>query len=325
MAIDLQATALPRILESAAAGLPGGRASEPRRRRFAHPAESLLANLLSFHGIAWEYEPTNFVLRRTADGEIAESFTPDFFLPEHGHFLELTTMRQPLVTRKNGKIRRLRELYPEVSIRTLYRRDYERILETSRRRDVHPKQASRSVVYSAGDVAARIEEIAGEIARSLHASSIEHDSLVLATTRPEASAFRRRLAEAMAGRGYDVEQRCLDLPRFDPVDRERRIAIQGESLGALRGRAVLVVTGAVSTGLSLAFALRRLADEGVAWLEATTLIDRASARVIDATVGFACFDAPQEFLTGFGLSIDDAGGAIVRDISFEPRLDERAT
>ena len=33
-------------------------------------------------------------------------------------------MNQKLVTKKNRKIRRLRELYPEVRIRILYQRDY---------------------------------------------------------------------------------------------------------------------------------------------------------------------------------------------------------
>ena len=33
-------------------------------------------------------------------------------------------MKQKLVTKKNRKIRRLRELYPEIKIRILYQRDY---------------------------------------------------------------------------------------------------------------------------------------------------------------------------------------------------------
>ena len=48
---------------------------------------------------------------------------PDFYLSEHGLFLELTTLRQELVTVKNRKLRQMAELYPEVQVRVLYRRD----------------------------------------------------------------------------------------------------------------------------------------------------------------------------------------------------------
>src|SRR3712207_1994806 len=44
-------------------------------------------------------------------------------------YIELTTMRQALVRRKNRKLRLLRALYPEISIKLLYRRDYQRLLE----------------------------------------------------------------------------------------------------------------------------------------------------------------------------------------------------
>jgi len=74
--------------------------------------------------VEWAYEPRTFVLDRRPDGRCRRAFTPDFHLPEFDLYLELTTQRQPLVTRKNAKVRRLRELYPEVRIKVLYERDY---------------------------------------------------------------------------------------------------------------------------------------------------------------------------------------------------------
>jgi hypoxanthine phosphoribosyltransferase len=99
-----------------------------RAPRFAHESEERLAELLDFYGVAWEYEPVEFVLHWDEQGRPASAFRPDFYLPEHGLFLELTTLRQELVTRKNRKLRRLQELYPEVSVRILYRRDYANLL-----------------------------------------------------------------------------------------------------------------------------------------------------------------------------------------------------
>lgn len=95
---------------------------------FAHNAERELARLLDFYGIAWDYEPVTFVLERFDDGRPRRAFTPDFFLPNFGCFVELTTLDQRLVTRKNAKVRRLRELHPDVQVKILYQRDYLHLL-----------------------------------------------------------------------------------------------------------------------------------------------------------------------------------------------------
>ena len=91
---------------------------------FAHPSEAELASILDFYQIPWQYEPRSFPLRYDESGRVIESFTPDFYLPEADLYIELTTLRQSLVTKKNRKLRRLRELYPDVNVKLLYRRDF---------------------------------------------------------------------------------------------------------------------------------------------------------------------------------------------------------
>src|SRR5919204_3087469 len=91
---------------------------------FAHPSEAEFAAILDFYCLEWQYEPRTFPLRRDAAGRVIESFTPDFYLPELDLYIELTTLKQSLVTKKNRKLRRLRELYPDVRVKLLYRRDY---------------------------------------------------------------------------------------------------------------------------------------------------------------------------------------------------------
>ena len=76
----------------------------------------------------WDYEPRTFVLEWDGEGNSAQAFTPDFYLPAYDLFIEITTMNQKLVTKKNRKARRLKELYPEVNIRVLYQRDYLNLL-----------------------------------------------------------------------------------------------------------------------------------------------------------------------------------------------------
>lgn len=95
---------------------------------FAHESEREFAHLLDFYQIKWQYEPTTFSLQRDADGRVIESFTPDFYLPELDLYIELTTMKQSLVTKKNRKLRHLREMYPEINIKLLYRRDYRSLM-----------------------------------------------------------------------------------------------------------------------------------------------------------------------------------------------------
>lgn len=95
---------------------------------FAHPSEAEFARVLDFYGVRWEYEPVTFPLAWTEDGRVLEAFTPDFYLPDIQLFVELTTMKQSLVTKKNHKVRRLRELYPDLSIKVFYSRDYRMLL-----------------------------------------------------------------------------------------------------------------------------------------------------------------------------------------------------
>ena len=97
--------------------------------RFANDAELECAKLLDYYGVAWQYEPRTFVLERAADGRVVEAFTPDFYLPEQNLYLEITVMKQSLVTRKNRKLRKLRELYPDVRAKLFYRRDVERLAQ----------------------------------------------------------------------------------------------------------------------------------------------------------------------------------------------------
>ena len=91
---------------------------------FAHNSERQFARLLDFYRVEWEYEPTAFPIEWDAAGQPVQHFRPDFYLPGFRLYIEITTLNQRLVTKKNRKVRRLRELYPDVRIKVLYQRDY---------------------------------------------------------------------------------------------------------------------------------------------------------------------------------------------------------
>ena len=94
------------------------------RTAFAHNSERQFGRLLDFYGVDWEYEPRSFALAWDTDGEPTKFFTPDFYLSEDDVFIEVTTMNQKLVTKKNRKVRLLAQFYPEVRCKILYQRDY---------------------------------------------------------------------------------------------------------------------------------------------------------------------------------------------------------
>jgi hypothetical protein len=95
---------------------------------FAHPSERVAAQILDFYRISWEYEPTTFPIEWDSHGRVIASFSPDFYLPDFDVYIELTTMSQKLVTKKNRKVRRLKELYPDVNIKIFYQKDFRRLL-----------------------------------------------------------------------------------------------------------------------------------------------------------------------------------------------------
>jgi hypothetical protein len=119
-------TAVADVSEDRARHPSGFRAA---RVGFAHPSERIFATLLDLYSVTWRYEPFEFPLSWDDDGRPTKAFRPDFYLPEHSVLVELTVADQRLVTRKNAKVRRMRELYPELSVAIVYQRDLVTLLE----------------------------------------------------------------------------------------------------------------------------------------------------------------------------------------------------
>ena len=96
--------------------------------RFAHESEAELARILDYYQVAWRYEPDTFPISWNVDGVVVESFSPDFYLPDIDLYVELTTLKQSLVRKKNRKLRYLRQLYPEIRVKLFYARDFKALM-----------------------------------------------------------------------------------------------------------------------------------------------------------------------------------------------------
>lgn len=97
--------------------------AKPLQKEFVHPIEEEFARILDFYGIEWQYEPRTFDLEWDEDGNVTQAFTPDFYLPQQDLYIELTTLRPQLVTKKNRKLKRVKELHPEINIKLFKRRE----------------------------------------------------------------------------------------------------------------------------------------------------------------------------------------------------------
>ena len=106
---------------------PWPRADRPEPS-FAHASEAEMARILDFYRVRWEYEPHTFPILWNVDGAVVESFSPDFWLPDLGLYLEITTLRQKLVRKKNRKLRRVLELYPDLRVKLFYARDFRALM-----------------------------------------------------------------------------------------------------------------------------------------------------------------------------------------------------
>jgi hypothetical protein len=145
------------------------------RVEFAHPSEQEFARFLDYYRIRWVYEPVSFPIAWEG-ARVAEMFTPDFYLPEHDQYIELTTMKQSLVTPKNRKLRMLRELYPDLNVRLLYRKDYQQLLAKAGYGAVEVqnlrKQDIGAILISPVELETRVQALAKKISRDYRGQTL---------------------------------------------------------------------------------------------------------------------------------------------------------
>src|SRR5579883_1509937 len=269
----------------------GGAGAQPPS--FAHPSEAQFARVLDFYGVAWHYEPRTFPLREE-DGRVVEAFTPDFYLPDFNLFVELTTLRQPLVTYKNRKLRLLRERYPEVRIKLLYRRDYLGFLA---RFGIDPRHSAgvppvERVLIRESELRQRVQELGAQIARDYAGSRP-----VLVGVLRGVTCFMADLMRAIA---LPVTVDFLALsPYNDDADAELRFTKDLEE--DIVGQRVLVVEDVVDTGISLHRLLRYLHERGPQEVRVCALLDKRRRRLTDTPLDYVGFEIADEFVVGYRL------------------------
>jgi hypoxanthine phosphoribosyltransferase len=273
------------------------RSGPPHTRvAFAHPSETEFARFLDYYRIRWIYEPTSFPIAWES-GRASELFTPDFYLPEHDLYVEVTTMRQSLVTPKNRKVRLLRELYPDVNIRLLYRKDYQQLLaqagygildlQNIRKQDI------KEILISPVELESRVRALGRKISRDYRGEAV-----VLVGVLKGITFFLADLARQIK---IPMAIDYLALARYSAAQPQDRVKIVRDVDYPIEGRHVILVEDVVNTGVTLDYVMNRLRARGPASLEVATLLDRPSRRLVNVRMRYVGFQIPNEYVVGYGL------------------------
>ena len=262
--------------------------------RFAHESEEEFARILDFYNVRWQYEPRTFPLRQEPDGRIVEAFSPDFYLPDFDLYLELTTLKQGLVTDKHRKMRRLVELYPDVQIKLLYKRDYLSLLAKYGIGPVneHEHMAVREVLISASEIERRVNELGAQIAHDYTGRE-----LLLIGVLKGVTCF---MADLMRHISLPVSIDFMTISSYEG-DHSGAVRIVQDLTESIYGRDVLIVEDVIDTGMTLQHLMKQLQLREPASLRVCTLLDKRARRLVSTPLDYVGFEIPDEFVVGYGL------------------------
>jgi hypoxanthine phosphoribosyltransferase len=287
------------------------------RVEFAHPSEQEFARFLDYYRIRWVYEPVSFPIAWESS-RVSEMFTPDFYLPEHDLYVELTTMKQSLVTPKNRKLRLLRELYTDVNVQLLYRKDYHQLLAKAgygmlevqhlRKEDVG------DILVSPVELETRVRALAMKISRDHRGRSI-----VLVGVLKGVTFFLADLARQIKV-PYVIDY--LDLKRYAGALPRDRVRIARDIDYPIEGRHVLLVEDVINTGLTIDFVLSELRARAPASIDVVTLLDRPARRLVNVPIRYVGFQIPNDYVVGYGLDYRELYRNLPFICALKPRVYE---
>tara|TARA_Y100000817_G_scaffold266217_1_gene222312 strand:- start:390 stop:1526 length:1137 start_codon:yes stop_codon:yes gene_type:complete len=264
---------------------------------FMHPSEREFAKLLDYYEIPYLYEPRSFPLRWEGN-RVVEMHSPDFYLPDQDQYFELTTMKQSLVTQKNRKLRQLKELYPEINIQLLYRRDYIRLLGKYGYGPMVDAEVEGlgSVLFSELQIRKRVSEIAQKITEDYSGEppvviGVLRGSFVFLSDLVRAIDLQIEVAFMSVSRYGNEEKLSVEITRDIEVN--------------IEGRNVILVEGIMDTGLTLRPIMQHIQEKHPSSISVCVMFDKRARRVSDVNLSYVGFEVPDEFIVGYGLDYNE--------------------
>jgi hypoxanthine phosphoribosyltransferase len=260
---------------------------------FANPSEEELARILNFYNIEWVYEPKSFPLTWEGD-RITEMFTPDFYLPGLDLYIEVTTLKQSLVTKKNRKLRLLKQLYPEVKIMLLHKSEYANLLA---RYGCGPLAHTRArgisrVLYSS----TQIEEKVQALAKQIYKDYAGRHPIMIGVQR----GFICFMADLIRQITIPLDIDLMTISYYSGSNHSSFRITKDLDLN-IADRHVIVVEDIIDTGMTLISILNNLRSRKPASLAVCTLLDKRTHRIVDIPLDYVGFVVREEFVVGYGL------------------------
>jgi len=265
----------------------------PQPVPFAHGSEEEFARILDFYGVVWQYEPRSFPLREE-NGRVAEAFTPDFYLPDLDLYIELTTLRQRLVTEKHRKLRRFQERYPEIQVKLLHRSDYLSLLAKYGFGPFSEVEVAgiHEVLISASELERRIGELGAQLSREYQGK----EPLLVGVLRG-VTCF---MADLIRHISLPIAIDYMAISSYEGAEGSA-VRILKDLDEPLVGRDVLVIEDIVDTGMTLHALLQELMVRRPQSLKVCALLDKRARRLVDVPLDYVGFEVPDEFVVGYGL------------------------
>ncbi len=263
-----------------------------RPTEFAHPSEEEFANILDFYCIEWLYEPQSFPLKWDKD-RVTEMFTPDFYLPELNLYVELTTLKQNLITAKNRKLRKLKELYPATNIKLLNKNDFANLLASHGYSSIEETKAEgvARILYSHNQIQRRVNTLAKQISHDYVGQK-----LIIVGILKGVICFISDLIQRIS------IPLSLDIMAISHYGGDGQIVKITKDLdSSISGHHVLMVEDIIDTGMTLNYVLNYLRAHNPASLRACTLLDKRARRLVEIPLDYVGFEIPDEFVVGYGL------------------------
>ncbi len=264
---------------------------------FANPSEKEFARILDFYNIEWVYEPRSFPLRSEGN-RVTEMFTPDFYLPGLDLYIEVTTLKQSSVTKKNRKLRLLKKLYPEVKIMLLHKGEYARLLAkygTGPLAHTRAHGISR-VLYSAAEIEERVRSLAAQISKDYAGRC----PILVGMQR----GFICFMADLIRHITVPTKVDFMTISYYGTNDHSMVKITKDMDLNIAGGH-VIVVEGVVDTGMTLRSVLDHLRLKEPASLAVCSLLDKRVRRIADVPLDYVGFEVHDEFVVGYGLDYQE--------------------
>lgn len=264
---------------------------------FANPSEGEFARILDFYNIEWVYEPCSFPLK-WEDDRVTEMFTPDFYLPGLDLYIEITTLKQSLVTKKNRKLRLLKQLYPEVKIMLLHKSEYDQFLA---RYSCGPLAHARTggisrVLYSAAQIEEKVQVLAEQISKDYAG----RHPVMVGVQR----GFLCFMADLIRHITIPLDVDFITISYYSGKNHSTFKITKDLDLN-IADRHVIVVEGVVDTGMTLISILNHLRSRKPAGLAVCTLLDKRLRRIADVPLDYVGFEVRDQFVVGYGLDYEE--------------------